>query len=943
MGVFSAPAGVSQESSGGQQIDSENSFNSNSVTSTPSSSKLRRKEKEIENEEEEEAIQLELSNARKRVKELEEKLRIVLLEKKRKKGTCGNENENEFEIDSEVMRTGGLEEEARLDEGETGELSGEAQAAAACSSNSSFEFVFSSQCEDDEEDDGIEKPACSNPAAETETEIDSKRQIEEEEEDDEDVAEDMETSPSPSKSQEPPSPFEFVFSSPGGGGGGGGERTNHVTTEQPSGRSHQTSSNKRDDKEKDEQVFDFVFCSPQQGKIGSNDDEKENSGNDSAFLAKQKQARRKSNVESFGETLSQRLAESLSGLFIDMPTSMDALNQSPLKDSPHQRDVLFERGSNNFESQQQQATSTSTPSFEKSNDSSQQELDLAQKFKAQGNRDFVRGDFGRAIEGYTSCINTCLLVTMQSFKLDDSGASAAGDVAYESAIKIQADALSNRAASHIMLDNSPCALEDCEQALKIVPGHERAQVRYATCKLYMCDFEEAKALFRGCKEKKMKGKGLHADVIDKLSVVEAILDLINITAKAFPMNKSNAEEVVASTSRHLEYLPKSRELVYAKCNVLLSLHKYSEVLQILSKLKDKCLLPKSRAGTYCSDSRLKWLHALACSGMGELEKAVRLGEACFSSAGEEGDGHDSIVSRIGKWKKLLDLKREANTSYENKENKRSQELYTEAIKLAVSPNVVECPPFTAILYCNRGATYQNEGNVLSALSDCARACSLCGTYVKAFTRASSICEGVQLYQLSSQFLREVIDNCKEKGIRLVKKDYKSICQQISRFSSMLGDNYDTADVLPDYYGILSLDSGAQVSQIKKAYHKVALRCHPDKDPLCGHVSMEKMNLVFTLIRQAYDVLSDESSRLEYDEERASQQYKQQNYYYGGGSYHDTYNHGSYYHSQQQQHYHHSSNKNFRNNWRRNKKKNNGGNGGSGGNGNFNNNWNRNRK
>ena len=71
--------------------------------------------------------------------------------------------------------------------------------------------------------------------------------------------------------------------------------------------------------------------------------------------------------------------------------------------------------------------------------------------------------------------------------------------------------------------------------------------------------------------------------------------------------------------------------------------------------------------------------------------------------------------------------------------------YTEAIKLALaSKNLVECPPFTAILFSNRSATFQKEGDVISALSDCARSCALDPSYVKAYSRAASICESVQV-------------------------------------------------------------------------------------------------------------------------------------------------------------------------------------------------------
>ncbi len=108
-------------------------------------------------------------------------------------------------------------------------------------------------------------------------------------------------------------------------------------------------------------------------------------------------------------------------------------------------------------------------------------------------------------------------------------------------------------------DDAASALSDCQEALRLFPGHERASVRLATCKLYMCEFEGAKALLQKCRQSKLQGNGLDADVREKLSVVEAILKLVNVTSNTFPMNKSHAETVVSDLSKHLEYVSGFKE------------------------------------------------------------------------------------------------------------------------------------------------------------------------------------------------------------------------------------------------------------------------------------------------------------------------------------------------------------------------------------------------
>jgi molecular chaperone DnaJ len=63
----------------------------------------------------------------------------------------------------------------------------------------------------------------------------------------------------------------------------------------------------------------------------------------------------------------------------------------------------------------------------------------------------------------------------------------------------------------------------------------------------------------------------------------------------------------------------------------------------------------------------------------------------------------------------------------------------------------------------------------------------------------------------------------------------------------------------DYYDVLEVSKGANDADIKKAYRKMAMKYHPDRNP--GDKSAEDK---FKTIQQAYEVLSDPQKRQVYD-------------------------------------------------------------------------------
>ena len=64
----------------------------------------------------------------------------------------------------------------------------------------------------------------------------------------------------------------------------------------------------------------------------------------------------------------------------------------------------------------------------------------------------------------------------------------------------------------------------------------------------------------------------------------------------------------------------------------------------------------------------------------------------------------------------------------------------------------------------------------------------------------------------------------------------------------------------DYYEVLGVSKTATKDEIKKAYRKLAIKYHPDKNQ--GDASAEEK---FKEATEAYDVLSDDKKRSAYDQ------------------------------------------------------------------------------
>ena len=65
--------------------------------------------------------------------------------------------------------------------------------------------------------------------------------------------------------------------------------------------------------------------------------------------------------------------------------------------------------------------------------------------------------------------------------------------------------------------------------------------------------------------------------------------------------------------------------------------------------------------------------------------------------------------------------------------------------------------------------------------------------------------------------------------------------------------------MKDYYDILNVDRNVSEQDLKKAYRKIAMKNHPDRNP-----DNKDAEFKFKQAAEAYSVLSDPQKRKQYD-------------------------------------------------------------------------------
>ncbi|CAD8047804.1 unnamed protein product [Paramecium primaurelia] len=398
---------------------------------------------------------------------------------------------------------------------------------------------------------------------------------------------------------------------------------------------------------------------------------------------------------------------------------------------------------------------------------------------------------------------------------------------YEKAIELFANEpnyYGNRAACFLQMKKYNKCLKDCEKALSLDINNIKFLRRKALSLQYLGLFNEAKPIFEQI---------VNLDNSEQsLKEHKQIKELINYLQQAKQKLDSNQyKEALQFIEKVAKEVPDAVDIQILNCECLARTSNINQAQEQLRLIQDK---HGPRAETYYLKGLIELYGGSPDKAKSILQEGVR-----------QDQNNKKCLVAYQMAKDQDSYKSKGNDCLNSNKFNDAIDYYTKALE--VDSNNFK---FNSIIYANRGLAYQKLKDHRKAVNDFDKSIELNEKYFKPYLRRGD----------SRQELGD-LDGAQSDYQKVMELDQGSIQQMRQKINDITRKQKQLSK--KDYYKILEVDKNATDADIKKAYRKLALQWHPDKNK--ENEEQKKLaDKKFREIAEAYSVLSDKQKRQQFD-------------------------------------------------------------------------------
>ena len=400
---------------------------------------------------------------------------------------------------------------------------------------------------------------------------------------------------------------------------------------------------------------------------------------------------------------------------------------------------------------------------------------------------------------------------------------------YNKALKLNPKAevlYSNKGTCEKCLKEYKESIRDYEKALELNPKNTKNMNRLASVYIIKGQIGNAKML----QEKALNLEPNNSIFKEQMTIIEKILeDEEKLEDRIKDKKFEDAEEVC---KRLIEKESDFSELKLKYIKILIENVKLTEAIQYINNeinFEDKK-----------SNEQFDYLTALCLYYDGQYEKAKKQINL-MKSKGNSIDTKD-LLEKVNT---IDSIKSKANEIFKQKKYEEAIEEYTKILEF--DPNNKK---FNSLILANRALCYQKLNKNVEALRDSNQSIKLNPFYARGYIKRGNVYMELKMFD----------------DARADFQKAKDLDPNVAGVDGYLNDANKNAEKARkrDYYAILGIDKNADEKEIKRAYKKMAMKYHPDRNSE-SEESKKMAEKKFIDVNDAYSVLSDPKKRSMYDQ------------------------------------------------------------------------------